>query len=54
MPLRSDIQSASANQRIQRYLGTSFERAELPGLKPEEVNVELKEGNLWISGKKEE
>lgn len=28
--------------------------AELPGLKPEEVNVELKEGSLWISGKKEE
>ncbi len=28
--------------------------AELPGLKPEEVNVELKDGNLWISGKKEE
>lgn len=28
--------------------------AELPGLKPEEVNVEFKEGNLWISGKKEE
>jgi HSP20 family protein len=28
--------------------------AELPGLKPEEVNVELKEGNLWISGKKDE
>ena len=28
--------------------------AELPGLKPEEVNVELKEGNLWISGEKKE
>jgi len=28
--------------------------AELPGLKPEEVNVELKDGNLWVSGKKEE
>ncbi len=28
--------------------------AELPGLKLEEVNVELKEGNLWISGEKKE
>lgn len=28
--------------------------AELPGLKPEEVNVELKEGSLWISGEKKE
>ena len=28
--------------------------AELPGMKPDEVNVELREGNLWISGKKEE
>jgi HSP20 family protein len=28
--------------------------AELPGIKPEEVTVELREGNLWISGKKEE
>jgi HSP20 family protein len=27
---------------------------ELPGMKPEDVNVELKEGNLWISGKKTE
>jgi len=27
---------------------------ELPGIKPEEVNVELKEGNLWISGEKTE
>jgi HSP20 family protein len=27
---------------------------ELPGLKPEEVNVELKEGALWISGEKKE
>ena len=27
---------------------------ELPGLKPEEVHVELKEGNLWISGEKKE
>ena len=28
--------------------------AELPGLKPEEVNVELREGSLWISGEKKE
>ncbi len=28
--------------------------AELPGLKPEEVNVEIREGNLWISGEKTE
>lgn len=28
--------------------------AELPGMKPEEVNVELKEGKLWISGEKKE
>jgi HSP20 family protein len=28
--------------------------AELPGLKPEDVKVELKEGNLWISGEKKE
>ncbi len=28
--------------------------AELPGLKPEEVNVEFKEGNLWITGEKKE
>lgn len=27
---------------------------ELPGLKPEEFNVELKEGALWISGYREE
>jgi HSP20 family protein len=27
---------------------------ELPGLKPEEVQVEFKEGNLWIEGQKEE
>ena len=27
---------------------------DLPGLKPEEVNVELKDGGLWISGKREE
>jgi HSP20 family protein len=27
---------------------------ELPGLKPEEVKVEFKDGNLWISGKKEQ
>ena len=27
---------------------------DLPGLKPEEVNVELKNGELWISGKREE
>ncbi len=27
---------------------------DLPGLKPEEVNVELKDGALWISGKREE
>jgi HSP20 family protein len=27
---------------------------ELPGLKPEEVKVELNEGNLWISGEKKE
>ena len=28
--------------------------AELPGLKPEEVTVEWKDGNLWISGEKKE
>ena len=28
--------------------------ADLPGIKQEEVNVELRDGNLWISGKKEE
>jgi HSP20 family protein len=27
---------------------------ELPGMKPEDVTVELKEGNLWISGEKAE
>ena len=27
---------------------------DLPGLKPEEVKVELKSGNLWISGKRDE
>jgi HSP20 family protein len=27
---------------------------DLPGLKPEEVTVEVKDGNLWISGKREE
>ncbi len=27
---------------------------DLPGLKPEEVKVELKNGELWISGKREE
>lgn len=27
---------------------------ELPGLKPEEVKVELRDGNLWISGEKKE
>ena len=27
---------------------------DLPGIKPEEVNVELRDGMLWISGKKEE
>jgi HSP20 family protein len=27
---------------------------DLPGLKPEEVNVEVKNGDLWISGKREE
>ena len=27
---------------------------DLPGLKPEEVNVELKNGDLWISGKRDE
>jgi len=28
--------------------------AELPGLKPEDFNVELKDGELWISGEKKE
>lgn len=27
---------------------------DLPGLKPEEVDVELKNGDLWIAGKREE
>jgi HSP20 family protein len=27
---------------------------ELPGLKPEEVKVELREGMLWITGEKKE
>ena len=27
---------------------------DLPGLKPEEVHVELKNGDLWISGKRDE
>jgi HSP20 family protein len=27
---------------------------ELPGLKPEEVNVELREGALWVSGERKE
>lgn len=27
---------------------------DLPGLKPDEVNVEFKGGSLWISGKREE
>ena len=27
---------------------------ELPGMKPEEVNVELHEGSLWITGEKKE
>ncbi len=27
---------------------------ELPGMKAEEVHVELKEGNLWVSGEKKE
>jgi len=34
---------------------TQFEvTVDLPGLKPEEVDVELKNGGLWISGKREE
>jgi len=28
--------------------------ADLPGIKPEEMSVELRDGGLWISGKKEE
>jgi HSP20 family protein len=27
---------------------------DLPGMKPEEVNVEVKEGDLWITGKRTE
>ena len=27
---------------------------ELPGMKPEEVKVEIREGNLWITGEKKE
>jgi len=27
---------------------------ELPGMKPEEVKVEIREGNLWIMGEKKE
>lgn len=27
---------------------------DLPGLKPEDVNIELKENELWISGKRDE
>ena len=34
---------------------TTFEVvAELPGVKPEEVRVEVKEGMLWITGEKKE
>ncbi len=29
-------------------------KVDLPGLKPEEVNVEVRNGDLWISGKREE
>lgn len=29
-------------------------KVDLPGLKPEEVNVEIRDGDLWISGKREE
>jgi HSP20 family protein len=28
--------------------------AELPGMKPEEINVEVENGQLWISGEKKE
>jgi HSP20 family protein len=28
--------------------------ADMPGMKPEDLTVELKDGALWISGKKEE
>jgi HSP20 family protein len=27
---------------------------ELPGMKPEDVHVELKDGNVWVSGEKQE
>lgn len=34
---------------------TSYEvSAELPGMKPEDVEVELRHGDLWISGRREE
>jgi HSP20 family protein len=34
---------------------TAYEvAAELPGLKPEDVEVELRHGDLWISGRREE
>lgn len=29
-------------------------KVDLPGMKPEDVTVEVKNGNLWITGKKEE
>ena len=29
-------------------------KVDLPGMKPEDVTVEVKDGNLWIVGKKEE
>jgi len=35
-------------------LGVEYPTSELPGLKPEEVNVELSAGCLWISGNKQE
>ncbi len=34
---------------------TAFEiTVELPGMKPEEVTVELKDGRLWVAGEKKE
>lgn len=34
---------------------TEFEvTAELPGLKPEELSIELKDGDLWITGEKKD